>query len=165
MSTGLTNTHTTRGLSDLYHVFARKQCILCSALRHGCLTSYIDSRCFLPLEQSRTALLGYCLAASQLFARLPGNYFLGGQENITWPRCHNSNSSKSNFHPYRHFLWNCFTLRIYTLAACLQFFLCMHWRLDLTQTNLQLFGCFQNVFITQSFCKWALYTLQPSKRK
>ena len=38
MSTGLTNTHTARGFSDLYHVFARKQCILCSALRHGCLT-------------------------------------------------------------------------------------------------------------------------------
>ena len=34
MSTGLTNTHTVRGFSDLYHVFARKQCILCSALRH-----------------------------------------------------------------------------------------------------------------------------------
>ena len=38
MSTGLTNTHTARGFSDLYHVFARKQCILCPALRHGCLT-------------------------------------------------------------------------------------------------------------------------------
>ena len=31
MSTGLTKTHT---FSVLYHVFARKQCILCSALRH-----------------------------------------------------------------------------------------------------------------------------------
>ena len=38
MSTGLTNTHTARGFSDLYQVFARKQCILCPALRHGCLT-------------------------------------------------------------------------------------------------------------------------------
>ena len=38
ISTGLTNTHTARGFSDLYHVFARKQCILCPALRHGCLT-------------------------------------------------------------------------------------------------------------------------------
>ena len=27
-----------RGFSDLYQVFARKQCILCPALRHGCLT-------------------------------------------------------------------------------------------------------------------------------
>ena len=35
---GLTNTHTTREFSDLYHVFARKQCILCPTLRHGCLT-------------------------------------------------------------------------------------------------------------------------------
>ena len=32
------NMHTARGFSDLYHVFARKQCILCSAVRHGCLT-------------------------------------------------------------------------------------------------------------------------------
>ena len=38
MSMGLTNTHTAHGFSDLYHVFARKQCILCPALRHGCLT-------------------------------------------------------------------------------------------------------------------------------
>ena len=38
MSTGLTNTHTVRVFSDLYHVFAPKQCILCPALRHGCLT-------------------------------------------------------------------------------------------------------------------------------
>ena len=88
------------------------------------ILSYIDSRCFLPLEQSRTALLGYCLAASQLFARLLGNYFLGGQENITWPRRHNSNSSKSNFHPYRHFLWNWFTLRILWLLVFSFFYAC-----------------------------------------
>ena len=25
-------------ISDLHHVFARKQCILCPALRHSCLT-------------------------------------------------------------------------------------------------------------------------------
>ena len=31
MSTGPTNTRTARGFSVLYHVFARKQCILCSA--------------------------------------------------------------------------------------------------------------------------------------
>jgi len=34
MSTGLTNTHTARGFSVLYHMFARKQYILCSALLH-----------------------------------------------------------------------------------------------------------------------------------
>ena len=34
MSTGLTNTRTARGFSVLYHVFTRKQCILCSALLH-----------------------------------------------------------------------------------------------------------------------------------
>ena len=38
MSTGLTNTHIARGFSDLYHVFARKQCILCPVLRHVCIT-------------------------------------------------------------------------------------------------------------------------------
>ena len=37
MNTGLTSTHTTRGLSVLYyHLFPRKQCILCSALRRKC---------------------------------------------------------------------------------------------------------------------------------
>ena len=50
MSTGLTNTHTARGFSDLYHVFARKQCILCPTLRHGsltlhCVTSIRDFFC------------------------------------------------------------------------------------------------------------------------
>ena len=35
MSTGLTNTHT-HGSWILYHIFARKQCILCSELHHKC---------------------------------------------------------------------------------------------------------------------------------
>ena len=69
MNTGLTNTHTARVFSDLYHVLARKQCILCPVLRHGCLTlytpCYIDSKFFLSLEQSRTALLGCRLAARE----------------------------------------------------------------------------------------------------
>ena len=66
MSTGLRNTRTARGFSDPYHVFARKQCILCPAVRHGCRTflCYIDSRFFQPLEQSRTALLGCRLTGS-----------------------------------------------------------------------------------------------------
>ena len=34
MSTGLTNAHTARGFSVLYHLFARKQCILRSALHY-----------------------------------------------------------------------------------------------------------------------------------
>ena len=34
MSTGLTNTYTAHGFSVLYHVFALKQCIVCSALHH-----------------------------------------------------------------------------------------------------------------------------------
>ena len=33
-TTGLTNKKKARDYSVLYHVFARKQCILCSALRH-----------------------------------------------------------------------------------------------------------------------------------
>ena len=51
MTTGLTNTYTARGLSVLYHVFARKQCILCSPLRHKnylrvpYVTSLRDSFC------------------------------------------------------------------------------------------------------------------------
>ena len=51
MSTGLTNTHTAGGFSVLYHVFARKQFILCSALRHKSyftllyVTSIRDSFC------------------------------------------------------------------------------------------------------------------------
>ena len=49
MRTGLTKTHTAGQLSVLYHVFARKQFILCSALRHKsyftllCVTSIQDS--------------------------------------------------------------------------------------------------------------------------
>ena len=42
--------------------------------------------------------------------------------------------------------------------------LCMHWRLDSMHTNLLLFGCFWKGFITHSFCKWPLYTLQPTER-
>ena len=70
MSTGLTNTHTARGFSDLYHAFARKQCILGYALLHKSyptLPYYVTSiRDFSALELSRTALLGCRLAASRL---------------------------------------------------------------------------------------------------
>ena len=55
------------GFSDPYHVFFRKQCIICPALCHGCLTlltlCYIDSRFFLPLEQSCTASSRGCSLA------------------------------------------------------------------------------------------------------
>ena len=55
-------------IKGLYHVFARKYCILCSALRHGCLTllCYMHSRFFLSLRRLRTALLARRLAASRL---------------------------------------------------------------------------------------------------
>ena len=62
MSTGFTNTRTARGFSIVYHVFARKQWILCSALCHkSCFTLYLMLNRFeIPstLEISRTALLG-----------------------------------------------------------------------------------------------------------
>ena len=51
MSTGLTNTHTARGSSVLYNMFARKKYILCSALLHKSyltlpyVTSLQDSFC------------------------------------------------------------------------------------------------------------------------
>ena len=59
ISTGLTK-HTARGFSVLYHVFTRKQCILCSALRHK---SYLT----LPWKLS-CSLLGCrlaCLASAR----------------------------------------------------------------------------------------------------
>ena len=70
ISTGLTNTHTARGFSVLYHVFITLQCILCSALRHKsyltllCVTSIRDFFCLGRLYA--TALLGCCLAPSRL---------------------------------------------------------------------------------------------------
>ena len=33
------------------------------------------------------------------------------------------------------------------------------------QTNLQPFGGFRKIFVTHSFCKWPLYTLQLAKHK
>ena len=53
----------------LYHVFARKQSILCSALRHKVTLHYLMLHHFeihSALELSRTALLGCRLAASRL---------------------------------------------------------------------------------------------------
>ena len=77
MSTGFTNTRTARGFSIVYHVFARKQWILCSALRHkSCFTLYLMLNRFeihSTLEISRTALLG-CLLALRVFARLRGRW-------------------------------------------------------------------------------------------
>jgi len=46
MNTGLTNKQTAPGFSVQYHVFARQQCILCSALRHKSYLTlpYVTSR-------------------------------------------------------------------------------------------------------------------------
>ena len=68
MKTGLTNTHTARGFSVLYHVFARKQCIL-SALVIKVTLHYLVLHRFKihsVSELSRTALLGCRLATSRL---------------------------------------------------------------------------------------------------
>ena len=35
----------------------------------------------------------------------------------------------------------------------------------LVKTNLLLWGCFREGFITDSFCKWPLYTLEDAKCK
>ena len=61
MSTGLTNAHTARRFSVLYHLFARKQCILRSVL-HLC---YIASRFILP-PHSLASSWGCSLAITSL---------------------------------------------------------------------------------------------------
>ena len=68
INTGLTSTHTAPGcqLSSVSPVRWKTQCILFSTLRlksYLTLLCYIDSRFFLPLELSRTSLLGCRLAA------------------------------------------------------------------------------------------------------
>ena len=73
MSKGLINTHTARGFSVLYHLFARKQGLLCSSLSHK---SYLHTTLlhrsirdsFSALELSRTSLLG--ASQPRVFARL-----------------------------------------------------------------------------------------------
>ena len=63
--------------SIVYHVFARKQWILCSALCHkSCFTLYLMLNRFeihSTLEISRKALLG-CLLALRVLARLRGRW-------------------------------------------------------------------------------------------
>ena len=71
MSKGLTNTHTARGFSALYHVFPRKQCILYSALRHKSyltlpyVTSLRDSICLGTFARGFIRLLPRSLASSR----------------------------------------------------------------------------------------------------
>ena len=98
----------------------------------------------------------------------------------TWQRLHNGFSPKSNFSLVRHFLemlYATYSLEFPLLGEVSQksirgirdilqvlqkeFKLCMHWRLDLIQTNFLLFGRFRKGFITHSFCKWPLYTRKP----
>ena len=71
MSTGPTNTHTACGFSVLYHVFARKQCVVCSALRHQSyltlpyVTSLQDSLCLGTFAHGLIKLLPRTLASSR----------------------------------------------------------------------------------------------------
>ena len=88
MSTGLTNTHTARGFSDLYHLFARKQCILCPALRDGCLTlPYVTSiRDFFCPWKNRGRLYQAAASKSREDARLlVGNYVANAPVNRCVP--------------------------------------------------------------------------------
>ena len=87
MNTALTNTHTAPGISDLHQVLARKQRILCFALRHGCLTLlYVTSiqRFFLPpgtimhgpirlLPRSIESLWGCSLAINRMISIDPSS--------------------------------------------------------------------------------------------
>ena len=69
MSTRLTNKHTARGFSILHHVFAQKQYILCSGIRHKSYLNYYmlhRFEIFSALELSRMAQLGSRLVASRL---------------------------------------------------------------------------------------------------
>ena len=64
---GLTNTHTARGFSVLYHVLAWKQCILCSALRYRAYNFLLHRfEIHSAVELWRAALLGSLLVASRL---------------------------------------------------------------------------------------------------
>ena len=124
MSRGLTNMHTACGLSDLYHVFARKQCILCPALHHGCLTLiYVTSiRDFFYPWNNRARLYYWLLPHSLASSR---GYSLA--INVTWQQHHNRFSSKSNFSLYQHFLRKCFSLQIlWVLASAVQSFTKMY---------------------------------------
>ena len=69
MSAGLINTHTARGFSVLYRLFAQKQCLLCSSLRHKSYSHYLvtsfDSRFIIGLGTFAHSFIRR-LAASRL---------------------------------------------------------------------------------------------------
>ena len=80
MRTGLPNTHMARGFSVLYHVFARKQCVLCSALRYK---SYLTLPYVTSLRDS------FCLGTfAHGFIRLPSCSITSsrGNRDKTWLR-------------------------------------------------------------------------------
>ena len=60
-------------------------------------------------------------------------------------------------------MWKSISSR-YLLISKKGYKLCMNWRLEFMTINLLLFGCFRKGFITHSFCKRPLYTLQLAKR-
>ena len=73
MSPAFTNTRTARGFSIVYHVFARKQCILCSALRHKVTLHYLKLHRFEIHSAlkvlSGTSLLGFRREAASSLAK------------------------------------------------------------------------------------------------
>ena len=170
MSRGLTNTHMARGFSDLYHVFARKQCILCPALHHGCLTLKSMLHRFEifsapgTIAHSSIRLLPCSLASS---------WGCSLAINITWQQHHNRFSSNWISARISIFFGNAFTTD--TLGACLllcevsqkcvrgisrylwistkRVYILHELKTGLAQTNLLLFRCFWKVVITHLFFK------------
>ena len=73
MSPAFTNTRTARGFSIVYHVFARKQYILCSALRHKVTLHYLKLHRFEIHSAlkvlSGTSLLGFRREAASSLAK------------------------------------------------------------------------------------------------
>ena len=92
MSTGVTKTHTARG-----YLWSASRVRWKTIHSLSCITSwlpyvtlcYIVSRCFLPLEQSRTALLGCRLATSRgcLLAIMGKLLQLSAYQQARWPLC------------------------------------------------------------------------------
>ena len=86
------NMHTARGFSDLYHVFARKQCILCPALRHGCLK-------LSPVQTGATLLDVTCCVRLHTLLRVVG--CCGVLLRKVWNRSNFSANNSQHFSSFR----------------------------------------------------------------
>ena len=86
-SMGLTNTHKACGFSVLYHVYAKKQCILCSSLCHKCyLTNlcHITSRFILPWNFCMWLFQAAALQPHIFVRLLVGNETKYRHNNLNW---------------------------------------------------------------------------------